>query len=159
MERGLLVSWSLFTQCLVDFKSANDLTSQPTNYDIIFAMFKLIILIEPGIDEAGFFDGWPQFLAHAENLPELVKVVSAPVHNRLTGQFNPLMVHELYFPTQQALQRAMTSEEGVAAGETLQRITGGAVTLLVAGHMEDSGENLRAYHPKRTIDTQGGNDE
>ena len=122
-------------------------------------MFKLIIIIEPGIDEAAFFDGWPQFLAHAENLPELVKVVSAPVHNRLTGNFNPLMVHELYFPTQQALQRAMTSDEGVAAGETLQRITGGAVTLLVAGHMEDSGDNLRAYHAKQTKDTEGGNND
>jgi len=122
-------------------------------------MFKLIILIEPGIDEQAFFDGWPQFLAHAENLPELVKVVSAPVHQRLTGKYSPLMVHELYFPTQQALQRAMTSEVGVAAGETLQRITGGAVTLLIAGHMEDSSENLRAYHTKETKDAEGGSDD
>lgn len=119
-------------------------------------MFKLIILIEPEVDEGDFFDGWPQFLARAENLSGLVKIVSAPVHSVLTGEYHPLMVHELHFETQQALKEAMTSEEGRAAGETLQRITNGAVSLLVAGHMEDTGENLRAYHPQPEQTPEGG---
>lgn len=119
-------------------------------------MFKLMILIEPEVNEAVLYDGWPQFLAHAENLPGLVRIVTAPVHNQLTGNYRPLMVHELHFNTQEALREAMTSEEGVLAGETLQRITGGAVTLLVAGHMEDTSENLRSYHPKPSQNSEGG---
>lgn len=121
-------------------------------------MFKLMILIEPEVNEAVLYDGWPQFLALAENLPGLERIVTAPVHNRLTGKYAPLMVHELYFHSQEALREAMTSPEGVQAGETLQRITGGAVSLLVAGHMEDTGENLRSYHPKpaQDPDPEGG---
>lgn len=119
-------------------------------------MFKLMILIEPEVNEAVLYEGWPQFLALAENLPGLVRIVTAPVHNRLTGNYRPLMVHELHFHSQEALRGAMTSEEGVLAGETLQRITGGAVTLLVAGHMEDTSENLRSYHSGTTQDLEGG---
>lgn len=118
-------------------------------------MYKLIILIEPEIDQEAFFDGWPRFLEHAENLPGLERLVSAPVHAHLVGAFQPIMVHELIFESQQALERALSSEHGVAAGETLQRITGGAVSLLVAGHLEDSGENLRAYRGKTVSDTKG----
>jgi hypothetical protein len=43
----------------------------------------------------------------------------------------------------------------VTAGKTLQEITGGKVSLLVAGHMEDSGENLRRYHPKPETEPKG----
>lgn len=121
-------------------------------------MFKLIILIEPEIDEGAFFEGFPQFLAHAENLPGLERVVTAPVHTRLAGKFNPLMVYELIFPDRQTLEDAMASEEGVAAGRVLQTITGGAVSLLAASHMEDSGENLRAYH-QRAANTKGQTDD
>ena len=32
-------------------------------------MFKLIILIQPEIDQETFFDGWPEFLNHAEQMP------------------------------------------------------------------------------------------
>ncbi|HSG26312.1 MAG TPA: hypothetical protein VLA32_09355 [Anaerolineales bacterium] len=118
-------------------------------------MYKLIILIEPEIDQEAFFAGWPRFLEHAENLPGLDRLVSAPVHVHLVGAYNPLMVHELIFESQQALEQALASEHGVAAGETLQRITGGAVSLLVAGHLEDSGENLRAYRGKTGSDSKG----
>jgi hypothetical protein len=106
-------------------------------------MFKLIILIQPEIDQEAFFDGWPEFLSHAEQMPSLGRIVSAPVHTRLTGDYQPLMVHELIFETRPALEKALTSEHGVAAGKLLQQITGGAVTLVTAAHMEDSGENLR----------------
>ena len=118
-------------------------------------MYKLIILIEPEIDQEAFFAGWPHFLEHAENLPGLDRLVSAPIHGHLVGAYHPLMVHELIFESQQALEKALSSEHGVAAGETLQRITGGAVSLLVAGHLEDSGENLRTYRAKTGSDSKG----
>jgi hypothetical protein len=118
-------------------------------------MYKLMILIEPEIDQEAFFEGWPRFLEHAENLPGLVRLVTAPVHGHLVGTFRPLMVHELIFESQEGLENALSSEEGVAAGETLQAITGGAVTLLVAAHLEDSGDNLRTYRTKKAPDSKG----
>ena len=118
-------------------------------------MVKLIILIEPEIHQEAFFEGWPRFLEHAENLPGLVRLVTAPVHAHLTGNYHPLMVHELVFDSQQSLESALASEEGIAAGKTLQTITGGAVSLLVTGHLEDSGENLRAYRSKKPLDSKG----
>jgi hypothetical protein len=118
-------------------------------------MYKLIILIEPEIDEETFFEGWPRFLEHAENLPELERLVSSPVHGHLVGAYQPLMVHELIFASQQALEKALSSEEGVAAGETLQTITGGAVTLLMAAHLEDSGDNLRSFRSKTNPNSKG----
>jgi len=118
-------------------------------------MHKLIILIEPEINQEAFFEGWPSFLEHAEKMPGLVRLVSAPVHRHLAGNYHPLMVHELVFGSQQALESALASEAGVAAGKILQSITGGAVSLLVAGHLEDSGENLRAYRSKTPPDSKG----
>ncbi|MBN2045528.1 MAG: hypothetical protein JW757_10950 [Anaerolineales bacterium] len=106
-------------------------------------MFKLIILIQPEIDKEIFFNGWPDFLSHAELMPGLERIVSAPVHAYLTGDYRPLIVHELIFETRPALEKALASQHGVAAGKLLQQITGGAVTLMTAAHMEDSGENLR----------------
>lgn len=118
-------------------------------------MYKLIIMIEPEVDREALFAGWPRFLEFAETLPGLERLVSAPVHGYLVGAFNPVMVHELIFDSRGALEKALASEQGIAAGETLQRITGGAVSLLVAGHLEESGENLRAYRNKTIPDSKG----
>jgi hypothetical protein len=113
-------------------------------------MFKLVIIIQPEIDQQTFFDGWPEFLNQAEQMPGLERIVTAPVHVHLTGDYQPLMVHELIFDTQQALEKALVSEPGVAAGKVLQKVTGGAVTLVTAGHMEESSENLRTYRARTT---------
>ena len=118
-------------------------------------MYKLIILIEPEIDEEAFFAGWPRFLEYAENLPGLVRLVTAPVHGHLVGAYHPLMVHELIFDSQQTLENALSSADGVAAGETLQSITGGAVSLLIAAHLEDSGDNLRSCRNKTLPNSKG----
>lgn len=108
-------------------------------------MFKLIILIPPEIEQETFFEGWPKFLEQAEQMPGLVRMVSAPVHAYLAGSYRPLAVHELIFDDQPALEKALASEHGMAAGKVLQKITGGAVSLMTAVHMEDSGESLRRY--------------
>jgi hypothetical protein len=118
-------------------------------------MYKLMILIEPEINQEALFEGWPRFLEHAENLPGLVRLVSAPVRSHLVGNYHPLMVHELIFDSQEDLENALSSEEGIAAGEALQTITGGAVTLLLAAHLEDSGDNLRTYRTKTVPDSKG----
>ena len=72
-------------------------------------MVKLVILIEPEVNQDAFFEGWPRFLEHAENLPGLVRLVSAPVHTQLAGAYQPLMIHELVFDSQQALENALAS--------------------------------------------------
>lgn len=118
-------------------------------------MFKLMILIEPEIEHEAFFKGWPNFLEHAEQLPGLKKFVTAPVHKALYGSYQPLMVHELHFESQETLEAALASEEGTAAGKTLQEITGGHVSLLIAGHLEDSGENLRRFRTKTDPHSKG----
>jgi len=119
------------------------------------AMFKLIILIEPEIKQETFFEGWPLFLEQAEQLPGLKKFVTAPVHQAMYGSYSPLMVHELHFESQPALEAALASEHGTAAGKILQAITGGKVSLLMAAHLEDSGENLRRFRAKPEPDPKG----
>jgi len=119
-------------------------------------MYKLIILIQPEIEQDYFFEGWPKFLEHAEQIPGLDRIVTSPVHAHLAGKYSPLMVHELVFESQQALEIGLASEHGVAAGKTLQQITGGAVTLLTAPHLEDSGENLRRLRARSAPDKKGG---
>jgi hypothetical protein len=118
-------------------------------------MFKLIILIQPEIDQEKFFAGWPTFLEHAEAMPGLLRLVSAPIHAHLAGEYGPLMVHELIFESQIVLENALASAEGIAAGETLQTITGGAVSLLTAAHLEDQAENLRKLRQRARRNPKG----
>jgi len=117
-------------------------------------MYKLIILIQPEIDQTQFFDGWPEFLAEAEQIPGLVRIVSSPVQAHLTGDYTPLAVHELIFESRPSLEKALASEHGEAAGRALQKITGGGVSLMTAVHMEESGENLRGYRARK--ESKGG---
>jgi hypothetical protein len=60
----------------------------------------------------------------------------------------PNACHELFFDSIEDIQKAMSTAEGQAAGETLQRMTAGRVTLLLADHKEDDLENIRRHiHP------------
>lgn len=115
-------------------------------------MFKLVILIEPQRDWLEFTQNWPKFLALAEKMPGLVKESISPIHSRLHGELFVSMIHELYFKTIDDLKEAMASPEGVEAGQMLQTITEGKVSLFFADHLEDNLENIHAYQ----IDEAGG---
>ncbi len=52
------------------------------------------------------------------------------------GDVQVALIHELYFDTQEALKQAMESPQGQAAGQMLQRLTAGRMTLLIAHHLE-----------------------
>jgi uncharacterized protein (TIGR02118 family) len=108
-------------------------------------MVKLVILIEPQEDWQKFEQDWPQFLALAEKMPSLVKEATSPIQSRLHGNVPVSMMHELFFESMDDLKEAMTSPEGVAAGQKLQEITGGKVTLLFADHYEDELKNIRTF--------------
>ena len=92
-----------------------------------------------------FDDGWPQFLQHAEQMPGLIKESHTRIEHVLFGDSRPYLVHELFFETRQDLEDAMISPQGQVAGQVLQRITQGQMSLLFAEHKEDQIENLRRY--------------
>jgi uncharacterized protein (TIGR02118 family) len=105
----------------------------------------LIILVERVVDEAIFDETWPQFLHLAERMPGLRREVSCRVEHLLYGARPVFLVHELYFDSLADIQEAMSSPEGRAAGELLQRMSGGQLTLLIADHKEDELENIRCH--------------
>lgn len=108
-------------------------------------MHKLVILIPPLDDWLAFEQGWPQFLALAEDMPGLRREATSPVARHLHGDYDIAMIHEMYFDSLDAAARAMSSPSGQAAGKVLQTITAGQVTLLLADHLQDDLENIRRY--------------
>ncbi|MBA4379568.1 MAG: EthD family reductase [Anaerolinea sp.] len=101
-------------------------------------MHKLIILFESPGNEQAFQLGWQKFLGLAEQLPglrrETVSRVTHKLFGRPDGEF--ALIHELLFDSKEALEAAMASAEGQAAGAFLQSFTGGRVVLLTAEHLE-----------------------
>ncbi len=109
-------------------------------------MYKLIILIETPHDIQTFEESWPLFLREAEKIPGLQREAAIQVVDTLFGESQIYKIHELFFDTKRNLQNGMASPSGQASGRILQQITAGKMTLLIAGHREDSIENLRKYH-------------
>lgn len=108
-------------------------------------MYKLIILIESIPDTSEFESLWPQFLARAEAMPGLRRETTSWPSGVFYGEVPVALIHELYFDSQEALKQAMESPQGQAAGQMLQRLTTGKMTLLLAHHLEDELENIRPY--------------
>lgn len=108
-------------------------------------MYKLVILIEAQDHTAEFDSRWPEFLAKAERMPGLLREVTSRVDRVLAGQFGAHMLHELFFDSLKAAGDAMASPEGKVAGELLQAITGGKVTLMLADHTQDDLSHIRRH--------------
>jgi hypothetical protein len=106
-------------------------------------MYKLIILLEKDAPPEQFDLTWPAFLQQAEQMPGLLRETTSWVDGILTGERQPQLVHELYFESQQALQQAMLSPAGQAAGRLLQQLSGGRMTLAFAHHLEDDLPHIR----------------
>jgi uncharacterized protein (TIGR02118 family) len=108
-------------------------------------MHKLVILIEPQEDWTAFEETWPEFLHRVESLPELRREATCRVEQHLYGNSVYGMVHELYFDSLDAAQRAMASPQGRSAGQLLQKMTLGRMVLFFADHKEDELENIRKH--------------
>jgi len=108
-------------------------------------MHKLIILIETPDDQKEFDESWPLFLRQAEKMPGLMREATIRVINSLYGNYDVSMIHELYFESYDDLKNAMSSPQGQASGQVLQKITDGRMTLLFADHREDDLENIKQY--------------
>jgi len=107
--------------------------------------YKLIILFHQPPDPAEFERRWSEeFVPLAEQLPGLKRVVVSHTHGGPAGPVDIYLVEELHFANQADLTQALSSPQGVAAGQCLVHLAGRLVTLLFAEHMEDrprAGEN------------------
>ncbi len=108
-------------------------------------MYKLIILVQVQENSTRFNQRWPEFLAKAELMPGLLREVTSRVDRVLYGETAIEMVHELYFDSLKDAANAMGSPEGELAGQVLQEITGGKVSLLLADHKQDELSNIRRH--------------
>lgn len=122
-------------------------------------MYKLVILIEPQTDIQAFEQVWPKFLKRAEKMPGLIRESTSHIDRLLHGKYHVLMMHELYFESLEAATEAMASPEGRVAGELLQIITAGGVTLLFAEHKEDELKNIMQYQQQESGKGQDVDDE
>ncbi|HLF91051.1 MAG TPA: EthD family reductase [Anaerolineales bacterium] len=100
-------------------------------------MHKLIILIEPPADDPDFDERWPEFITRSAIIPGLRRETTSRIVHKMFGNYSCQLIHELYFESAGALREALNSPIGIQAGKSLQRITGGRVTLLIAEHLED----------------------
>ena len=99
-------------------------------------MFKLIIWFEEPLDTRAFDEGWQHFLSLAEKMPGLQKEIVSEIQRWVYGA-SPrryVKVHELLFDSPEALDAALRSEAGVAAGQYLQEFKEGKFILLTAWH-------------------------
>jgi uncharacterized protein (TIGR02118 family) len=112
-------------------------------------MHKLIILVEPPPNEAQFEMAWPAFISLSARMPGLRRETTSRVAFQMFGKHTYSLIHELYFDSPEAARQALNSPLGVQAGQTLQRLTGGNVTLLFADHLED--ESAR-YAPPPAVE-------
>ena len=117
-------------------------------------MHKLVILVEHLSDETAFDELWPQFLSHSERMPGLKREATSHIDQPLYGRYQPALIHELFFDSLAALQEAMSSPQGRSAGELLQRMTGGRMSLLIADHKEDDLENIRRYRDEASSNAE-----
>jgi uncharacterized protein (TIGR02118 family) len=113
-------------------------------------MHKLVILIDQLDDEVRFDEMWPEFLHISERMPGLKREATCRVENILYGAHQPALLHELFFESLEDIQKALSSDEGRSAGELLQRMTGGRMSLFIADHKEDDIENIRRFQQEKT---------
>lgn len=100
--------------------------------------YKLVILFSQPPDPPDFERRWSEeFVPLAERLPGLQRVVVSHTHGGPAGPVEIYLVHELHFASRAALAAAMSSPEGVAAGQCLVQLAPKLATLLFAEHMED----------------------
>lgn len=70
-------------------------------------------------------------------MPGLRRVSVSRIQGALAHESEVHLLHELYFDDRQALDEAMASEAGQAAGQLLMSFAGGQVEVLLAVHQED----------------------
>ena len=111
-------------------------------------MHKLVILIKPSQAWSALEESWPEFIHLVEDMPGLRREASSRVERLLYGKDEYVKVHELFFDTLAEAEQAMSSPQGRAAGKLLQQMTGGAMTLFFAEHLEDDLPHIQPITPQ-----------
>lgn len=102
-------------------------------------MYKLTIFFYPPLPNQEFDQqGWQKFMGLAEKMPGLRRETVSDVDGFLFGSqgHRYVKIHEFYFETRDALDHALNSEEGQAAGAWLHLFTRKRFSMLIASHKE-----------------------
>jgi uncharacterized protein (TIGR02118 family) len=100
-------------------------------------MVKLVILFRQPEDEATFEPGYNDSLALLERLPGIRRRQACTILGSPSGRSPYYRILELYFDDFEALDLALRSAEGQAAGGALMRFAGHSAELLFADVYED----------------------
>ncbi|MBM4424514.1 MAG: EthD family reductase [Chloroflexi bacterium] len=102
-------------------------------------MYKLTILFRTPPDIAKFEDDWAlKFVPFVEAMPGVQRIEVSHIDGGPAGPSEFYKMHEVYFETREAMDKAMNSEKGTRAGFALQAIAKGLFTLLFAHTLEDA---------------------
>jgi uncharacterized protein (TIGR02118 family) len=103
-------------------------------------MHKLTIFFYPPVhdQEFQFQRDWQKFMGLAEKMPGLRRETVSDVDDYVHGMpgHRYTKIHELYFDSRKALDAALGSDAGQAAGAWLHEFTKKRFTLLIAEHKE-----------------------
>lgn len=109
-------------------------------------MHKLTIFFYPPLQakELAFQADWQKFMSLAEKMPGLRRETVSDVEQFVYGSqgHRYSKIHELYFDSRPALDAALASDEGQAAGAWLHKFTQKRFTLIIAEHKEASPEEF-----------------
>ncbi len=101
-------------------------------------MVKLLILFKQPHNEADFEAHYVNNLALLEQLPGIIRRQANMVLGSPTGKSTYYRMLELYFEDFDALDAALTSEAGIAAGSQLMQTVGDLVELVFVDVFEDN---------------------
>ncbi len=102
-------------------------------------MHKLMLIFHTPTDVPAFETHWSEdFVPRAERMPGLRRVILSRVMGGPSGQVEVHLVHEFIFDSPEAVQAAMISPEGQAAGRALMGFAAKYVTMCFAEHLEEA---------------------
>ena len=101
-------------------------------------MYKLTILFRNPPDLAKFEHDWAHtFVPFAEAMPGILRVEVSSIDGGPDGSAEFHKIHELYFESRAAMDRAMNSEKGTRAGMALNALAPDLFVILFSEVHED----------------------
>ncbi|MHB8627462.1 MAG: EthD family reductase [Aggregatilineales bacterium] len=100
-------------------------------------MVKLALLFRPPPDETAFEEGYNNALALLEQMPNIRRRQACIVVGSPAGTAPYYRILEFYFDNRAAMDEAMLSESGKAAGRALVGFAGHSVELIFADVFEE----------------------
>lgn len=107
-------------------------------------MYQLLILIPFTVNINSFDEGWPDFLAAAEDMNGLIRESVSRIDRGIYGQNSLQRIYSFLFHDKTAFENALISPAGELAGKIIHEITGGEVTLLSGTFHEDTLDRIQS---------------